>query len=58
MSRITLIDAVRNGTGPAASGDERWLVELTATVGQYQYIATILGAFEVQPGPDRERIHG
>ncbi|HEY1700718.1 MAG TPA: carboxymuconolactone decarboxylase family protein [Trebonia sp.] len=87
----TLIDAVRNGTDPAASGasqdeadivgyvrqlvrdnrvdqavydrlvarhDERWLVELTATVGQYQYIATILGAFEVQPGSDRERIHG
>lgn len=35
---------------------ERWLVELTATVGQYQYIACVLGAFEVQPGPDRERI--
>lgn len=37
---------------------ERWLVELTATVGQYQYIATMLGAFEVEPGPGRERILG
>jgi hypothetical protein len=37
---------------------KRWLVELTATVGQYQYIACVLGAFEVQPGPDRERIRG
>jgi 4-carboxymuconolactone decarboxylase len=37
---------------------ERWLVELTATVGQYQYIACVLGAFEVQPGSDRERIRG
>jgi len=37
---------------------ERWLVELTATVGQYQYIACVLGAFEVQPGPGRERIPG
>lgn len=37
---------------------ERWLVELTATVGQYQYIACVLGAFEVQPEPGRERILG
>jgi 4-carboxymuconolactone decarboxylase len=37
---------------------ERWLVELTATVGQYQYIACVLGAFEVQPEPGRERIVG
>lgn len=35
---------------------ERWLVELTATAGQYQYIACVLGAFDVQPGPGRERI--
>lgn len=27
----------------------RWLVELTATVGQYQYIAAINNAFEVEP---------
>jgi 4-carboxymuconolactone decarboxylase len=37
---------------------ERWLVELTATVGQYQYIACVLGAFDVQPGPGKERIAG
>jgi 4-carboxymuconolactone decarboxylase len=37
---------------------ERWLVELTATVGQYQYIACVLGAFEVQPEPGREHIVG
>jgi len=29
----------------------RWLVELTATVGQYQYIAAINNAFEVEPSP-------
>lgn len=29
----------------------RWLVELTATVGQYQYIAAINNAFEVDPRP-------
>lgn len=39
-----------------ARHDERWLVELTATVGQYSYIACVLGAFDVQPGADRERI--
>ncbi|MCL2585387.1 MAG: carboxymuconolactone decarboxylase family protein [Streptosporangiales bacterium] len=39
-----------------ARHDERWLVELTATVGQYSYIACILGAFDVQPPADRERI--
>jgi hypothetical protein len=30
--------------------------EAVPTVGQYQYIACVLGAFEVQPGPGRERI--
>lgn len=29
----------------------RWLVELTGTVGQYQYIAAINNAFEVEPRP-------
>ena len=29
----------------------RWLVELTATVGQYQYIAAINNAFEIEPRP-------
>lgn len=32
----------------------RWLVELTATVGQYQYIAAINNAFEIEPAPDGE----
>lgn len=30
----------------------RWLVELTGTVGQYQYIAAINNTFEVEPKPD------
>ncbi len=32
-----------------AARDERWLVELTATVGQYQYIAAVNGVFEIAP---------
>lgn len=32
----------------------RWLVELTGTVGQYQYIAAINNAFEVEPRPGGE----
>ena len=28
---------------------ERWLVEYTATIGQYQYIAAINNAFEMEP---------
>jgi 4-carboxymuconolactone decarboxylase len=28
--------------------DERWLIELTATLGQYLYVACILNAFEVE----------
>ncbi len=27
----------------------RWLVELTATIGQYQYISAINNAFDIQP---------
>ena len=34
----------------------RWLVELTATVGQYQYIAAINNAFEVEPRPGGEAL--
>jgi alkylhydroperoxidase family enzyme len=34
--------------------DERWLVELTATVGQYQYISAINNAFDIQPGPEAD----
>jgi alkylhydroperoxidase family enzyme len=33
---------------------ERWVVELAATVGQYQYIAAINNTFEVLPGPDAD----
>jgi 4-carboxymuconolactone decarboxylase len=32
----------------------RWLVELTGTVGQYQYISAINNAFEVEPRPGGE----
>lgn len=32
----------------------RWVVELTATIGQYQYIAAINGAFEIEPPPGSE----
>jgi 4-carboxymuconolactone decarboxylase len=41
-----------------AAHDERWLVELTGTVGQYQYIAAVLGVFEVRPAPGKEVISG
>ena len=42
----------------ASRHGERWLVELAATIGQYQYIACVLGAFDVQPAPGKERIAG
>ena len=32
----------------------RWLVELTATIGQYQYIAAINNTFELEPKPGGE----
>jgi 4-carboxymuconolactone decarboxylase len=35
-----------------ARHDERWLVELTATVGQYQYISAINNTFDLQPAAD------
>jgi hypothetical protein len=31
--------------------DERWLVELAATGGQYQYILAINNTFDLQPAP-------
>jgi 4-carboxymuconolactone decarboxylase len=34
----------------------RWLVELTGTVGQYQYIAAINNAFEIEPRPGGETL--
>ena len=35
---------------------ERWLVELTATIGQYQYISAINNAFDLQPAPDADQL--
>ena len=34
--------------------DARWMVELTATIGQYQYISAINNAFEILPPPDAD----
>jgi 4-carboxymuconolactone decarboxylase len=36
--------------------DERWLVELTATIGQYQYISAINNAFGLQPPADGDQL--
>lgn len=35
---------------------ERWLVELAATVGQYQYIAAITGVFGLEPAADADKL--
>jgi 4-carboxymuconolactone decarboxylase len=35
---------------------ERWLVELTATVGQYQYISAINNTFDLQPAADADQL--
>jgi 4-carboxymuconolactone decarboxylase len=35
---------------------ERWMVELAATVGQYQYISAINTTFDLQPAPDADRL--
>ncbi|HVB06230.1 MAG TPA: carboxymuconolactone decarboxylase family protein [Acidimicrobiales bacterium] len=45
-----LFDALRERKG------ERWLVELTATIGQYQYITAINNAFDLQPAPDADQL--
>ena len=34
----------------------RWLVELTATIGQYQYIAAINNAFAMEPRPGGDQL--
>jgi 4-carboxymuconolactone decarboxylase len=34
--------------------DERWLVEVAATVGQYQYISAINNTFDIQPAADAD----
>jgi 4-carboxymuconolactone decarboxylase len=36
--------------------DERWLVELAATVGQYQYISAINNTFDLQAAPDADQL--
>ncbi|MDO5499523.1 MAG: carboxymuconolactone decarboxylase family protein [Propionibacteriaceae bacterium] len=45
-----MFDALIERHGP------RWLVEITATIGQYQYIAAINNAFEVDPKPGGEEL--
>jgi hypothetical protein len=35
---------------------ERWLVELAATVGQYQYISAINNAFDLQAPADADQL--
>lgn len=45
-----LFDALRSRHG------DRWLVEMTATIGQYQYISAINNAFDVLPGPDADQL--
>ena len=35
---------------------ERWLVELAATVGQYQYISAINNTFDLQPAEGAEQL--
>ena len=34
----------------------RWLVELTATIGQYQYISAINNAFGMEPRADADQL--
>jgi len=34
----------------------RWLVELAATVGQYQYISAINTTFDLQPAADADQL--
>lgn len=45
-----LFDALKARKG------ERWLVELAATIGQYQYIAAINGTFQVEPAADADQL--
>ena len=35
---------------------ERWVVELAATIGQYQYISAINNTFEVEPASDADQL--
>ena len=36
--------------------NERWLVELAATIGQYQYISAINNTFDLQPAADADQL--
>jgi 4-carboxymuconolactone decarboxylase len=45
-----VFDALLNRHG------ERWLVELAATVGQYQYISAINNTFDLQPAPEADQL--
>ena len=45
-----LFDALRDRHGV------RWLVELTATIGQYQYISAINNAFAMEPRPGGDQL--
>jgi 4-carboxymuconolactone decarboxylase len=54
---------VRNGRAEQSAFDQlhakfgtQWLVEMTALIGHYGYIGTILNAFELEPGPDADRL--
>ncbi len=46
----SLFDALRN------RHSDRWMVELAATVGQYQYISAINNTFELKPAPDADQL--
>lgn len=45
-----VFDALRGRHG------DRWLVELAATVGQYQYISAINNTFDLRPAPDTDQL--
>jgi 4-carboxymuconolactone decarboxylase len=45
-----LFDRMRTGHG------ERWMVELTAVIGHYQYIGSIIAVFEVEPPDGAEQL--
>jgi 4-carboxymuconolactone decarboxylase len=46
----SLFDALMKRKG------ERWLVELAATVGQYQYISAINNTFDLQAAPEADQL--
>ena len=42
--------------GLVARHSERWVVELAATIGQYQYISAINNTFELEPAADADQL--